>query len=148
VKFRFRLDALLRVRHFELRRRIAQLTERRREHERLAALERAESVAAAEFERHGVATIRAGISAARVHEFADAADGWRRSAAATAVRAAGAEQGVARARDALLATRTRVEALQRLRERRLARWRKAEERRAQRELDEQGLRRFERRGDR
>lgn len=146
MKFRFRLDGLLRVRRFELRRRIATLAEKRREHDELAAREQAETAESARAETSSRLAVEAGSGATRIHSFADLASVWRRLSFASGAAAAQAELVVARERSAMLAARTRVEALERLRERRVARWRSEQQRREQRDLDELGTRSFRREG--
>jgi flagellar export protein FliJ len=147
VKFRFRLDGLLRIRHFELRRRIALLAERRRAHDELQARARAETTEGERAETSARAAIDEGASAAQMHGLADLASVWRGLASASGIEAMQAERAVVRERSAMLAARTRVEALERLRERRVARWRSEEQRRAQRDLDELGTRGFRRSGE-
>lgn len=148
MKFRFRLDGLLRIRHFELRRRIALLAERRRTHEQVAARRDAESAEGVRADVGARSEIEAGGEGSRIQVFADLAGTWRRLSSRSAIEAIQAERNVARERAAMLAARTRVEALEKLRERRRERWRVEEQRRAQRELDELGTRGFRRDGGR
>lgn len=100
--FRFRLDPVLRLRHFELRRSLVALGGARR------AL----------------------------------AEGRARESTAREVRRL--EERLARCEAAAAGARLRVEALERLRERALARWRAECERRRQRELDEMATARWAR----
>ena len=142
MTFRFRLDGLLHIRHFELRRRIALLAERLRARDELQARAQREATEGERAETSARAAIDAGASAAQMHGLADLASAWRRLACASGVEAMQAERAVVRERSAMLAARTRVEVLERLRERRVARWRSEEQRRAQRDLDELGTRTF------
>jgi flagellar FliJ protein len=148
MRFRFRLDALLRIRHFELRRRIALLAERRRAHEALVARERAQTDESARAESSARAALATGVDAARIHGLAEIAATWRRLASQSAARAARAERAAALEATAAQLARTRVEVLERLRERRLVRWRADRARAEQRDLDELGVRRLRRRGSR
>jgi flagellar export protein FliJ len=148
VKFRFRLDGLLGVRHFELRRRIAALAEKRRAHEALLARREAERSEGRRADDGTRAEVEQGAGGARVQAYAELANDWRRIAAGTGREAAQAERAAAQARVAMMRARTRVEALEKLRERRLERWRAEALRQAQRELDELGARRHRRGGDR
>ncbi|MCL4684046.1 flagellar FliJ family protein [Myxococcota bacterium] len=138
--FRFRLDPLLSVRVFELRRLVAALESARRayaEHGR-----RADGVQRAR-ERHAAQTaerLREGVAAGALYELARVEQAWCAEGIELAARDEALRAAVETAVGEVRAAQDRVESLERLRERKVQHWRREAERRAQSEIDERAQR--------
>jgi len=138
--FRFRLDPLLRIRAFELRRLSGAL-----EAVRIAYAEHCESAVRIDraLARHTDETairLREGLAASAFLERARSEEALRAEGTKLAARRGVLRDGVAVAVANVRAAHGRVEALDRLRQRKAVRWQRESERRNQRELDEQALR--------
>lgn len=134
--FRFRLEPLLRVRRFELRRQAALLASARVEHGEAC---RREDCVTAERDRVARAASRllaAGVTAGPLRDLALTGEGWRARGVTVAAERAALSRALEEARAEVRAAHGRVEALERLRERRRERWRREAERVMQRDLDE------------
>jgi flagellar export protein FliJ len=134
--FRFRLDPLLGVRRFELRRRLALLGAAHRDLAEARAREAAAWREAQASERREAARLRTGLPAGAAITAHQAVEAWRLRAGFAARDVRRLEARAARLADDARAARVRAEGLERLRERALVAWRAARERALQRELDE------------
>lgn len=142
--FRFRLDPILRLRHFELRRSLVALGGARRALAEGRARESAAREEAARVAGEADRALSAGVPAAPFVVRRQTVEAWQRQAALAAREVHRLEERVARCEAAAAGARLRVEALERLRERALARWRAECERRRQRDLDEMATARWAR----
>lgn len=136
MRFRFRLDPILALRRFDLRRRQAVLAGARAELADGCARE-AEALDHARRVSEGAAReLAAGVGADPLRTRRQTVEAWRLRAAFAARDVRRIETRVERLSADAIAARTRVEVLERLRERARVRWRTEGERRLQRELDE------------
>lgn len=134
--FRFRLEPLLRLRRFELQRRLALLGGAQRElidaREREAQARREAGAS----ERREVERLRGGLLAGAVQNARQAAEAWRLRAGLAAREVRRLEDRATRLTEEVKAARARADGLERLRERARCAWRQAHERALQSEIDE------------
>jgi len=139
----FRLASVLKLRRHQLDAAARELAARRRAVERAAReLQRPQGRALREHLRLGE-WIASGVAAGRYHAGSAGVARLAERARQVGNELERSREQAERSRQALLAARTRVRALERLRERAARHWRWQEQRAEQRELDEVGQRRWE-----
>ncbi|MEB2344399.1 MAG: flagellar FliJ family protein [Deltaproteobacteria bacterium] len=134
--FRFRLDPLLRLRRFALRRRLSALGAVRRELAGGQAREAEARAEAARVERREGERLAGGLTAGAVRTGRQAIEAWRLRAAFAARDVLRLEGRAASLTEDVVRERAAAESLERLRARAERAWRAERERRLQRELDD------------